>query len=260
MAISCPQFRRERLSPQTCENVAAPDLERALEDGLTLEAAVGMMNPADIREQLARLGYWRGYASSVEAMTTAAALLGAPVAARSGSAIVHDLKPSAPEEAHTKSLSALHGVAAFPFHTDGAHHRTPPRWVVMRCVNPGNSDRATLLLDSAELGLRDDVWRLLERAVWWVSSGGRAFPASIVRSNPTGRTIRYDAGCMKPAAAGFVESQCVFESALESASPTPVSWKANDLLIFDNWRMLHARAVGPTDDRGMRHLQRVLVR
>jgi L-asparagine oxygenase len=216
--------------------------------------------PASLRDEIERNGYWLGRAPSTASLTATAAALGEPVSVRSGSDIVHDLRPLAPEHAPKKSLSAVHGEGAFPFHTDGAHHRTPPRWVVMRCVAPGNGDRPTLLLDATQLKLTTAEWRLLERSVWWVSSGGRSFPVSIVQSNDFGRTFRYDAGCMKPAARGFQESRRVLEEAIGDTSSTAIAWDANDLLIFDNWRMLHSRAAGQSDDRGVRHLQRVLVR
>jgi hypothetical protein len=130
----------------------------------------------------------------------------------------------------------------------------------MRCVHPGNGDRPTLLLDATQLELTSSEWRSLERSVWWVTSGGRSFPASIVQSHDGHRSLRYDTGCMKPAATVFVESQHVFEEAIEMASPVAVGWEPDDLLILDNRRVLHARAAGSDDDRGVRHLQRVLVR
>jgi len=130
----------------------------------------------------------------------------------------------------------------------------------MRCVHPGSGDRPTLLLDATQLELTSSEWRSLERAVWWVNSGGRSFPASIVQSHDDRKSVRYDTGCMKPAAAVFMESRQVLEEAIEMASPVAVVWEPDDLLIFDNRRVLHARAVGSDADRGVRHLQRVLVR
>ena len=215
---------------------------------------------ASVRDHLARHGYWRGCAPSTSALTAAAATLGQPVPARSGGEIVHDLTPLAAEHARAKSLSAVHGAAAFPFHTDGAHHRIPPRWVVMRCAAPGNGDRSTLLLDATQFELTGAEWRLLERAVWWARSGGRSFPVPVVRSTERGRTFRYDPGCMSPAAPAFDESRRVLEQAITHTAHTAIAWKADDLLIFDNWRMLHSRAASQSDDRGVRHLQRVLVR
>jgi alpha-ketoglutarate-dependent taurine dioxygenase len=39
-----------------------------------------------------------------------------------------------------------------------------------------------------------------------------------------------------------------------------VKWQRGDVLVVDNWRMLHARAPGGSDDAGIRRLERILVR
>jgi alpha-ketoglutarate-dependent taurine dioxygenase len=188
-----------------------------------------------------------------------AAELGEPVPTRSGGPVVDELSPVDPSAARKRSLSAVHGVGAFPFHTDGAHHRLPPRWVVMRCAEPGG-DRPTLLVDGAQLPLHRRHWRTVERAVWWVHSGMRSFPASIVGRSPRGRFLRYDRGCMAPAHPVFAEAAHMLEAAIGATTHLPLSWKVNDVVVFDNWRVLHARGSTSLPDTSVRLLERILVR
>jgi alpha-ketoglutarate-dependent taurine dioxygenase len=210
-------------------------------------------------EQLLRDGLWTGRVASEEELAAIAGGLGEPIPARSTAPVVQDLMPLEVVSAPKKSLSALHGVGSFPFHTDGAHHRQPPRWVVMRCVDPGPANRPTLLVDGAQLPLTSRQWREVERAVWWVRSGGRSFPASIVKRKE-GALFRYDRGCMTAAHRAFGAAGDLLEAAIEASDHVCLSWRPHDVIVFDNWRMLHARGTACGSDTGVRRLQRILVR
>jgi alpha-ketoglutarate-dependent taurine dioxygenase len=103
-------------------------------------------------------------------------------------------------------------------------------------------------------------WRDIERAVWWVRSGGRSFPASIVGRRHDRTRIRYDRGCMTAAHATFAAAGDKFEAAIEASDHVRLAWQANEVVVFDNWRMLHARGAAKGSDTNVRHLQRILVR
>jgi alpha-ketoglutarate-dependent taurine dioxygenase len=207
-----------------------------------------------------RDGYWVGRTASEDELTGLAVSLGEPIAARLGGPVLQELVPIETSAAPRKSLSAVHGVEPFPFHTDGAHYRRPPRWIVMRCVDPGPGGRPTLLVDGARLPLGARQWRDIERAVWWVRSGARSFPASIMTRSHQGTLLRYDRGCMEPSVPEFARVGGVLESAIEASEHIRLTWKPNDVVVVDNWRILHARGAASRLDRGARRLQRILVR
>jgi L-asparagine oxygenase len=211
-------------------------------------------------EELSVKGYVLRSDTTGDDLEETALELGEPVAARGFDPVRQTLTPTTSEAAAAKSLSADHGLGAFPFHTDAAHHRQPPRWIVMRCAEPGPLIRPTLLADSADFGLDESDWRRVERAVWWVRSGGRGFPVSIARRVDGRRTIRYDRGCMTPADASASRAAELFERALGEVRPVPVEWQRGAMLVVDNHRMLHARAAGGSGDAGIRRLERILVR
>lgn len=208
---------------------------------------------------LLRDGFWVGTATSEEEVLAIAASLGEPVRACRTAPLLHLLMPVAAGDAPAYSLSAAHGLGEFPFHTDGAHHRRPPRWVVMRCAEPGPGGRPTLLADGARLPLNERQWREVERAVWWVRSGGRGFPTSIVKRWQDQWLVRYDRGCMTPADRAFVAAGELFEETLHGAAYVRLQWQRNAVVVFDNWRMLHARGAADGGDAGIRCLQRILV-
>jgi alpha-ketoglutarate-dependent taurine dioxygenase len=210
-------------------------------------------------QQLLGDGFWVGVARDEDELLRAATRLGAPVPVRPGGPVLQELTPIKAEDAPPHSLSSAHGVGAFPFHTDAAHHRRPPRWVVLRCADPGAENRSTLLADALRLAFAERQWRALERTVWWVRSGGRGFPASIVKRARDGIRIRYDRGCMTPADLAFTLAGEFFEQALRQISHVRLEWQRNDMVIIDNWRMLHARAAAEGLDAGSRRLQRILV-
>ena len=215
--------------------------------------------PSQGGQQLLKDGFWVGVARDGDELLCAAACLGAPVPVRSGGPVLQDLTPVADQDAPANSLSSAHGLAAFPFHTDAAHHRRPPRWVLMRCANPGTEHRSTLLVDASRLPFAQRQWQALERAVWWVRSGGRGFPASIVKRGRDGMSFRYDRGCMSPADPAFTFAGELFEQALNQAPHVRLEWQRDDLVIVDNWRMMHGRTAAKGRDVGLRRLQRILV-
>jgi hypothetical protein len=129
----------------------------------------------------------------------------------------------------------------------------------MRCVNPGEGSRPKLLADSAHLPLAIHQWRDIERAVWWVRSGVRSFPASIATRSHERIRLRYDRGCMTAADPTFAAAGDVLEAAIEASDHVRLSWQADDVVVFDNWRILHARGTARGSDAGVRRLQRILV-
>ena len=125
-----------------------------------------------------------------------ASALGRSVPARRGGEATDRLRPTLPQNAPPRSLSATYGLAAFPFHTDGAHHRVPPRFVLMRLADGAASGTPTLLVDGYR-SLIDAVDRkMLARETWLVHGGfGRTFYAPIL---DTARgLLRFDPGCMR---------------------------------------------------------------
>ncbi len=178
---------------------------------------------------------------------------GNPVCDRSG-AMLTRLTVKSHEEARPKSLSALHGQSAFPFHTDTAFWPLPCRVLTLRAVE-GDLRRTTRVLDARTL-LNGLDHRLIERSCWIVNGGMGAFYANLRDASKAGGLMRLDFGCMKPANAAARAISCELSTRTQQFKGIEIAWSAGMVLILDNWRMLHARS-GPVENEGLRLLERI---
>lgn len=191
----------------------------------------------------------------------AAAQLGEPVC-YPGSSMVGVLKPQDREVARPNSTSSLYGYDAFPLHTDMAHWPIPPRYLVMRAsvVVPG---LATVLIDSQDLSLDSIARERWHRASWMVSGVQNPYLCSVFFDHKGKRGFRWDVCTMSPygklAADVAPDIAAALQDLLDS-SPIFMDWQSpEEILIIDNWRMVHMRPSIHEAGKS-RTLERVLVK
>ncbi|ROO86422.1 alpha-ketoglutarate-dependent taurine dioxygenase [Actinocorallia herbida] len=161
-------------------------------------------------------------------------------------------------------------------HTEGYElPGRPPRYVALWCVRPAEGPGGeTTLADGRALLARfsaADRGRMRRTRYVWRSSEGLARRGVALRAGHPilaehdGRAIlRYSQNNVRPApdaspsgADGELLGRYLREgAALFAAAHTPVALARGDLLVWDNWRMLHSRNAF-LDRR--RHLKRVLL-
>jgi hypothetical protein len=185
-----------------------------------------------------------------------AKLLGDSIAGRDGQK-VEPLTPTKPALANVKSLSAVHGLGSFPMHTDGAHRLRPPRFVVLVCASPGKSPVATTLVRFGDLQISASEQARLEAAPFLVRNGRRSFYSTIYSRSRS--FIRYDAGCMVPQDSESEASVKLIAHRASEVGFTLVHWRTEDVLVIDNWNVLHGRGLGVSDASPDRKLLRVSV-
>lgn len=183
--------------------------------------------------------------------------LGRPVANRRGGAVIERVSPLASSAARPRSLSAIHGLGPLPLHTDGAHHRSPPRVLLLRLANDVRSHTRTLLKDTrqAELSLREE--RLLRREQWLVRGGrARTFYSPVILFGTEG--LRFDPGCMEPPGGTTPLGHLLLSQKLANVPTLSVEWLPSMTIAIDNRRFVHGReAVSDVDDG--RQLIRTLI-
>lgn len=169
-----------------------------------------------------------------------AAALGEPIAPWDA-AIVQRLVPR--EVSTPNTYSGLFGLGRFPFHTDLAHWRLPPRYLMLRCVK-GYADVPTLLLDGRAVvdAVTLDILRRSVVRLRRPRSGEMRLLRLWQAGTGNGDLLRWDEVFLRPAsrigefAFGRVREE------LGSATPMEVAMvDAGDTLVIDNWRMLHSR-------------------
>jgi L-asparagine oxygenase len=166
---------------------------------------------------------------------------------------VHELTPSNSRDSTPNTYSGIFVLDVFPFHTDLAHWRVPPRYLMLRCIR-GFEQVPTLLLDG--LAVVSAVGEtVLARAL--VSprrpSAGRFTLRRLFEKQNGGPRLRWDETFLKAASPlGQVGLDGV-RRALEVQQPMSVCLKdPGDTLLVDNWRMLHARSSVPSGCEGRR--------
>lgn len=180
--------------------------------------------------------------------------LGTRVAGRAGS-LEEVIEPKGAEDAHPRSLSARYGLDALPFHTELSHRTRPCRYLLLGCIDPGSSGAATKLLDWRTLGFSSEELDLLEETPVLVRSGRRSFYSTILA--PGGAFLRYDPGCLEAVDQRGHTALALIEHRIAAASPQAHEWHRGDILIIDNWRVLHGRS--SSDPRSGRRLARILI-
>lgn len=181
-------------------------------------------------------------------------MLGRPAQGRARS-VEEILRPLAQSDAHPRSLSAIFGTGQLPFHTELAHRRQPCRYLLLGCLGPGEPASATLLVDWNRIGLDERDFALLENAPILVRTGRRSFYSTIL---PKRRDfLRFDPGCMEAIDRRGAEAMRLMEERLAAARADRQDWRTGDMLLVDNWRILHGRE--PSNAGNGRRLARVLI-
>lgn len=209
---------------------------------------------------LSRDGWLRHTAACVstravfDEMSRLGDLLGTPAAGRAR-ALEEVIQPRTSNEAHPRSLSAQHGLNTFPFHVELSHRTRPCRYLLLGCLEPGSPNVATMLLDWRTLSFSPDELQLLESAPVLVRSGRRSFYSTLLGCDRA--FLRYDPGCLEAVDQRGRAALTLVEHRLALGSPYIHEWRRGEILIIDNWRVLHGR--GPTEHGSGRRLARLLI-
>jgi hypothetical protein len=174
---------------------------------------------------------------------TIAGALGSPVTPW-GNRLVQQLVPR--RTATPNTYSGIYGLNRFPFHTDLAHWRLPPRYLLLRCVK-GYHDVTTQLIDGKGIISVVTLDTMTRAVVRPRRPQQKSIPLMrLCEQVEGGYRLRWDEVFLKPASRiGEAASQKVREVlATYEALSIPLADRA-DTLVIDNWRMLHARSPIP---------------
>jgi alpha-ketoglutarate-dependent taurine dioxygenase len=191
------------------------------------------------------------------AAANVANMLGDPFTGRAGQK-AEPLMPTTRSGARAKSLSFVYGLGSIPMHTDGAHLVQPPRFIVLVCASPGSSPVPTTVFRFRDLHVTCSERARFEAAPFLVRNGRKSFYSTIC--SPGRPFIRFDKGCMVPLGPDGAASVKVIADRAREIGFTTVHWQTGDVIIIDNWNVLHGR--GHSDDEAStdRMLLRVSVK
>lgn len=227
---------------------------------MTNTATTAFTVPQPLLATLAERGWVRHVAGATEAEAIVSEigrmgdLLGRRTRGRAG-ALEEVVRPQMADDAHPRSLSACYGLNALPFHAELSHRPRPCRYLLLGCIEPGSPSAVTMLLDWRTLGFSPDELHLLEGAPILVRTGRRSFYSTIL--SPDRAFLRYDPGCLEAVDERGQAALRLVEDRLASGSPEVHNWHQGDILVIDNWRVLHGR--GPAAQSSSRRLARILI-
>jgi alpha-ketoglutarate-dependent taurine dioxygenase len=180
-------------------------------------------------------------------LLTIGARLGKPIPSRRNASKIIELRPTEAVNSRAHSLSGMYSIGAFPCHTDTAHWATPCRYVLLACVNPGLGNRETVLLDPRVVPMTTRQRELLRSTPFRVRNGKGSFFSTVLQK---GRPfIRYDSGCMQPLSYNGALAFSYLDSQAWPDLVQRIKLVRGNLLIVDNWRILHGRGPAFCDDR-----------
>ena len=180
--------------------------------------------------------------------------LGRPISSRVNSNIVDHLVPIKKSEAHRQSLSANFGIGDFPFHTDGAYFKIPPRFIIMRYLKGIQNPTPTILCDLNQINSDDK--ENLKHCIWKVKSRNNDFLSTILSDDEA--YYRYDKCVMTPVISKN-QNGLFFESLIAELPKTQINWTINKAVIIDNWTYLHTRPKVSGQEINNRTIQRIMV-
>lgn len=191
---------------------------------------------------------------SEEKLLKLAYCLGTPIPSRIGSPLIDNLIPLRKEVAHKQSLSANFGLGEFPFHTDGAYLRTPPRYIILRYVRGILNPTPTIFCDLKSIN--EFAKHELKFHVWKVKSRNASFYSNILSEDE--RIYRYDTCIMNPVNKNN-SNAALFENLITSMPMQEVKWEENKTIVINNWTCVHKRPEVNNEEVNYRHLQRIMI-
>lgn len=181
------------------------------------------------------------------ALESIAADLGQPISVKNG--IVEEISPHHMEDSNPNSLSGKYGLDYFPLHCDTSHWIVPCRYILLACKNASDIPVSTKLLDTLDMNLSSSDRTLVLSSVFLIKNGRKSFYSSILSSSRD--FIRLDPGCMYPLEDDGKRAMEIYSYTKQKDIVKEINWQIGDILIIDNWRVLHGRGSNPNLDRAL---------
>lgn len=157
-------------------------------------------------------------------------------------------------EAHSNTKYLPLTSQNVPFHNDGVYRDIPPSYILLYCVTPSREGGETLLLPGEEVVRRMDIelYKFLKETPVRIFLDNYSVIRNLLVNHPdSNKTVLFfiDPGiatsCRLEVDNQPIDNQTVDKIRKLLAEPSIVShcqeWCAHDLLIIDNYRVLHGR-------------------
>jgi alpha-ketoglutarate-dependent taurine dioxygenase len=182
-----------------------------------------------------------------------ASSMGRPTPTRHNGLIIDTLMPKREQDAKPSTISAHYGLGQFPWHSDGAVDRDPPRYILMRASIVTEDSATTEVLDLRSLN-EGETLKKYSRLPLLVKTRNLSYVAPFVMRRNGAICAKWDPLRTTPTGKRAEE----FLTEVPAAHPSAVHhWQPSDVLVIDNWRCLHRRSAATV---GPRVIHRIVVK
>ena len=156
-----------------------------------------------------------------------------------------ELTPRPQSEARAGSLSGTYGLGSFPWHTDGAVARKPPRYLVMTGWQSSSCESTEIAM--LHLPEFSELRENMARTVLMLRRGRAIAYASALDRRMSDFIARWDSRSALPVDSPSARRTRDLFNRLEPTAE--VSWKRGVGAIIDNFRCVHRRPPVKSVDR-----------
>ncbi|MEU9690293.1 TauD/TfdA family dioxygenase [Amycolatopsis japonica] len=146
------------------------------------------------------------------------------------------------------SLSGRYGLGEFPWHTDGAISKKPPRYMALLAIECQVGGALTQIFDTrnSDTGIDSVADKLQSVVLRGRDKTGRRRTLRARETIDGEMLVRWDPRCLEADDRHHKE----IDRSIATNTVESINWRPGTLAIIDNWRMLHRRtAVSPSENR-----------
>lgn len=157
------------------------------------------------------------------------------------------------------TFSSIYGFDSFPLHTDTAFRKVPTRFLIMKSLH--HSSTATVFFNFIDFynNLSEKYKTYFNNAIFSIKSTDGSYYNSLFLDKDK-KFIRFDPLLMIPqniAANHCLKILC--EQQNEKKNLLKISWDGANILIIDNWKILHGREKVVELEYNFRKIKRIYV-
>lgn len=163
--------------------------------------------------------------------------------------LVQALTPREQVAEKKNTYSGNYGMEMFPFHTDLAHWYTPPRYLMLRCIIPAEEVFTGIV--HGNLIFKDESLQELKRALFKPRRrlDNKSYFLRLLHDG----IIRWDSLFIRPANAVAEEVQVRIANNIDNIDFKKIRFeKPGDVVLLDNWKVLHCRSRIPVSAKSRR--------
>lgn len=171
--------------------------------------------------------------------------------------VIHILRPKEKKSGIKDSFSYKYGLEQFPYHTDTAFWSIPTKYFIL--ASERESKCSTYLIDFSQLigSVSQSELKIFQKSVFILKTPSQTKFVSLLSNNDSKLNLRYDPNIMSAFNKYAKDAVGILDDFLNKSKPIEVEWTGSNVLVVDNWRMLHSR--GECIDEKERTLKRIYV-